>query len=207
MENKDSYIVWDLETTGLDPNVDKIVELAAITVVEGIVTQTHSVILNNGIDIPAGATAVHGITREMCEQEGAEPKLALLDLAQMLLNNPMNLTHNGFKFDIPFLIANLKSTGIDQTLIEALEKHLYETGMDTAVLYKARNMVPAIMRRSDESFKQFADRVMAIRVYGLKYNVAHCCAQLGIDTSSIQLHRALGDITLTNLIYRSLALL
>lgn len=206
MQN-DSYIVWDLETTGLDPNTDKIVELAALTVVEGIVTQTHSVILNNGIDIPAQASAVHGITREMCEAEGADPKLALLDLAQMLLNNPANLTHNGFKFDIPFLIANLKSTNIDPQLITALEQHLYDTGIDTAVLYKARNMVPPMMRSSEESFKQFADRVMAVRVYGLKYNVAHCCQQLGIDTASITLHRALGDITLTNLIYRKLNLL
>lgn len=199
-----NYTVWDLETTGLDANTCHILEVAAVVVENGEIVDTHSFLINHDIAIPEGATAVHGITREMCAADGLEPKLALLNIATLLRTSKANLTHNGFKFDIPFLIASLKSTNIDPTLIADLEQHLYATGIDSAVLYKAKNMVPPMVKGEAESFKQFADRVMGVRVYGLKYNVSACCEKLGIDKSAITLHRALGDVTLTNLIYRTM---
>lgn len=199
------YVVWDLETTGLDPKTNHILEIAALVIKDGEVVNTYSTLLNHGIDIPAEASAVHGITKEMCEKEGITPSTAIMDLIGFLTDANVHITHNGFRFDIPFLIESFKRTcKAPESFTTQLEAGLYERGLDTAVLYKARNMQPPLERRFEESFKAFADRVMSVRVFGLKYNVGVCCDTLGIDKSQATQHRALGDITLTNLIYKKL---
>ena len=39
---------------------------------------------------------------------------------------------------------------------------------------------------------------------GVKYNVAICCEELGVDRTGITQHRALGDCELTHEIYKKL---
>jgi len=62
-----AYVVFDTETTGLDPERDEIVQLAALRVVNGRIVDGE--MLETLIDpqrpIPPGATAVHGITPQM----------------------------------------------------------------------------------------------------------------------------------------------
>src|SRR4029453_8705694 len=63
-----TYVVWDLETTGLDRFNDRIVEFAALMVEDNQVVERTSFILNHGIDIPEDAVRVHGITKKKCKQ-------------------------------------------------------------------------------------------------------------------------------------------
>ena len=59
------YAVLDLETTGTNKLVDRIVSFAVIELdPEGIKTGTLSGIVNPECSIPSEATAVHGITDE-----------------------------------------------------------------------------------------------------------------------------------------------
>jgi DNA polymerase-3 subunit epsilon len=55
-------VVLDLETTGIDPKVDRIVEIGALKLLPGGGRDHRTRRLNPGIPIPAAATAVHGIT-------------------------------------------------------------------------------------------------------------------------------------------------
>ncbi|MEW5913676.1 MAG: 3'-5' exonuclease [Thermodesulfobacteriota bacterium] len=59
-----SYLVLDLETTGLDPRQDRVVSVGAVRVKEGRVRlgEVFSELVNPGRDIPAEAIKVHGIT-------------------------------------------------------------------------------------------------------------------------------------------------
>ena len=60
------YVVFDLETTGLSPEKDAIVEIGAVYVREGHVLDAphfHSLV-NPGRDIPWYVTRVHGIRNE-----------------------------------------------------------------------------------------------------------------------------------------------
>jgi DNA polymerase-3 subunit epsilon len=61
---------FDLETTGLDRCNDVPVSYALVHVVEGIVVRSWSGLIDPGRDIPAGATAVHGISTERARDEG-----------------------------------------------------------------------------------------------------------------------------------------
>ena len=57
-------VVFDLETTGLFPRKDRIVELAAIKTYPDGREETLELLLNPTIPIPPDATAVHGISDE-----------------------------------------------------------------------------------------------------------------------------------------------
>ncbi|HVA29338.1 MAG TPA: 3'-5' exonuclease [Candidatus Baltobacteraceae bacterium] len=61
----DRYAVVDVETTGLRPVADRIVEVACVLVDGDCVVDRWSTLIRPGIDIPARATEVHGITNEM----------------------------------------------------------------------------------------------------------------------------------------------
>jgi len=56
------YRVIDIETTGLDPEKDKIVEIAYTDVIDGVVHGTYSQMINPGIPIPHSASAINHIT-------------------------------------------------------------------------------------------------------------------------------------------------
>lgn len=59
------YVVFDLETTGLSPVKDEMIELAGIKVNGGEITDTFSTLINPGRKIPAAASRVNQITDEM----------------------------------------------------------------------------------------------------------------------------------------------
>ncbi|HOB90296.1 MAG TPA: hypothetical protein PKG74_03150, partial [Candidatus Colwellbacteria bacterium] len=137
-----------------------------------------------------------------------DPVECLDEFLAMMNGCEKHLTHNGFRFDIPFVIEQarrLGAGGLNEEELSSFESKLYRTGVDSAVLFKASKL--NLSRGIGESFKQFADRVMEIRAYGLKYNVGVCCDELGIDRSNIKQHRALGDVALTLEIYRKMDLL
>jgi hypothetical protein len=60
------------------------------------------------------------------------------------------------------------------------------------------------LQKEDETFYEFGKRIMDIRAYGVKFNVALCCDEMGIDRTNIELHRAGADVYLTNEIYKNL---
>ncbi|MFH1034493.1 MAG: 3'-5' exonuclease [Pseudomonadota bacterium] len=62
-----SYVVMDLETTGLDPTKDRVVSVGAFRVVEGRVRlgEVFSELCNPGRDIPVESIKVHAIVPDM----------------------------------------------------------------------------------------------------------------------------------------------
>ena len=52
----------DVETTGVNPNTDRVVELSVLKVHPDRKREYHSHRVNPGVPIPAEATAVHGIS-------------------------------------------------------------------------------------------------------------------------------------------------
>jgi len=57
-------IFFDLETTGISITQDRIVQIGAIKVMPDGSEEVKNVLINPTIPIPAGATAVHGISDE-----------------------------------------------------------------------------------------------------------------------------------------------
>ena len=55
-------MVVDVETTGFDPRVDRVVEMAAVTVIDERIVDTWSTLVDPERPIPFYATRVHGIS-------------------------------------------------------------------------------------------------------------------------------------------------
>ncbi|MGY0062770.1 exonuclease domain-containing protein [Streptomyces sp. LZ34] len=82
-------LAWDLETTGIDVETARIVTAAAVGYTPGVTIDSlpdHSRqwLANPGIDIPAGATAVHGITTEQAQSLGRPAVEVVDEIADLL---------------------------------------------------------------------------------------------------------------------------
>lgn len=80
-----TLISWDLETTGVDVESDRIVTASRwiIRPAEGF--KKHSGwMVNPGIEIPEGAAAIHGVTTEKARAEGQDASRAVEEIAEDL---------------------------------------------------------------------------------------------------------------------------
>jgi len=96
------FIAFDLETTGTLPGVDKIVEIGAVRFVNGEVESVFSTLVDPLRSIPAGASAVNGITDDMVI---GKPKIEeLLEPLSDFCGDDHLIAHNA-AFDYGFLNA------------------------------------------------------------------------------------------------------
>lgn len=79
-------LAFDLETTGVDRFDDVPVSYALVTMSQGSVVSTKAAIVDPGREVPAGASAVHGITTEQAQREGVTLQEAVATIAHDLLD-------------------------------------------------------------------------------------------------------------------------
>lgn len=96
-----TFVVFDLETTGTSPAFDKIIEIAAFKIVDGVIKEVFSTFVNPGIQIPAKITALTSITDE--DVEDAPPIEDVLPDFQKFADGAILVGHNIGGFDIPFI--------------------------------------------------------------------------------------------------------
>jgi DNA polymerase-3 subunit epsilon len=75
------YLAFDTETTGVNVAVDRIVTAAIVDIRPGQEPRTRTWLVNPGVEIPAEATAVHGVTTEQARAEGVHPSVALDEIS------------------------------------------------------------------------------------------------------------------------------
>lgn len=99
----------DVETTGRDPSVDRIVEIACVTWRGGRVEARHTWLLNPGRPIPAEAIEVHGI-----RDEDVQDKPSFTAIVPELLNALAGFVPVAYnaEFDRNFLISELARAGV-----------------------------------------------------------------------------------------------
>ena len=99
------FIAFDLETTGTVPGVDQIVEIGAVLFINGNIESVFSTLVNPERSMPAGASAVNGITDDMLV---GKPKIdSLLSSFADFCGNDLMIAHNA-PFDTQFLASDIK---------------------------------------------------------------------------------------------------
>ncbi|MFZ4713465.1 MAG: PolC-type DNA polymerase III [Bacteriovoracaceae bacterium] len=101
-------VALDLETTGLSPVCDRIIEIAAVKLFPNGQIATYETLINPEIPIPAKTTAIHNITDEMVKNS---PKLldVLIDFKNFIGTLPL-VAHNA-KFDTGFVVYAYHQVG------------------------------------------------------------------------------------------------
>lgn len=196
-------IVWDLETTGFVAPEAKILEIGCFVIRDGEIERKHWVLQNN-VEIPDKIVEITGITKEIVEKEGRDPKECLLEFIDVFTGCDMNITHNGIKFDIPFFV-NYAADVLGWTLEykTKVEATMWESAFDTAVHFKSKKLGMEQELWCNESYLSFAKRVLNARKKGVHYNLGLCVEEAGIELDLVQ-HRAMADVELTYELFKTI---
>lgn len=126
----DSYVCVDLETTGLNPCSDRIIEIGAVKVLNHVITAQFQSLINPGFRISSFISGLTGITNEMLTK--APPVSQVFPEFLSFIGDLPLVGHNIHCFDIKFLrMASL------QLMQEPLSNNYFDT------LYMARRLYPA----------------------------------------------------------------
>lgn len=100
------YVVFDLETTGVSPNTDEVIEISAVKVCSGKVVDEFSTLVDPGRPIPYYATMVNGISNDMVE--GQPSFQSALSSFLSFTGDMVLVGHNIHCFDMKFLYRDAK---------------------------------------------------------------------------------------------------
>ena len=99
----DSYVVFDLETTGFSPNTCKIIEIGAVKVENGVITERFSEFVNPQVPIPFKIEELTGIRDDMVM--GAGTIEDILPRFMEFCKGCVMIAHNA-EFDMSFIRKN-----------------------------------------------------------------------------------------------------
>ena len=126
-----SYVVFDLETTGFSSIQNKIIEIGAVKVVDGKITDRFSTFVNPQVPIPFEIEQLTGIKDEMVI--GADTIEVILPQFMKFCEGSVMVAHNA-GFDIGFVEENCRRQNLAYDF----------TVIDTVAL--ARVLLPALNR-------------------------------------------------------------
>lgn len=108
----EDYVVFDLETTGIRPGFDKIIEISAVKVRNHEAADQYSTLVDPQMHIPEAATAVNGITDEMVK--GAPSIEEAVRGFLRFIEDDILVGHNIHTFDMHFICdAAMKVLGTE----------------------------------------------------------------------------------------------
>lgn len=102
-------VFFDLEATGTNPQVDRIVEICVAKLMPGGENEIKTRRVNPGIPIPAETTEIHGITDKDVENEPSFSAIAAS--LNLYFENCDIAGYNIIRFDIPLLCNEFKRAG------------------------------------------------------------------------------------------------
>jgi len=127
----EKYVVFDIETTGFSAVYDKIIEIGAVKIENGVITERFSKFVNPKRPIPYKIEKLTGINDQMVmNAEGIE--IIISEFIEFSKDCVM-VAHNA-EFDMSFIMKNAKDNGYDFT----------KTTIDTVSL--ARFLLPNLSR-------------------------------------------------------------
>ncbi len=113
------YVVFDIETTGFSPIKDRIIEIGAVRIVNGRITETYDEFVNPEIPIPYKIENLTGINDAMVKD--AETIDAVLPRFLSFAENAVVVAHNA-AFDTSFILkkAELLGLSFNKTVLDTL---------------------------------------------------------------------------------------
>ena len=106
MISQTPFVVVDLETTGLQPNLDCIVEIAAVKVLDGVIVDEKTTLVHPGIFVPQETTDITGITTEMLRGQPVFEDV-VDEYLRFLGSDGVFVAHNA-DFDFGFFNSHLR---------------------------------------------------------------------------------------------------
>lgn len=126
-----TFVVFDLETTGLDTSKCKIVQLGSYKIVDGKMVEYFNTLVNPGCHIPEESTKIHGIKDE--DVLSAPYIHEVIPDFFKFTRDATLVGHNLFGYDLPILTRDAKENGY------VFDNH----ALDTLIITKSQYSLPA----------------------------------------------------------------
>ena len=126
-----NYVITDVETTGLNPYKDSIIELCAIKVCEDKITEEFSAIIRPDVIIPDFIVQLTGITNE--QAQGGETRREVLKNYCKFIGTFPIMGHN-VKFDLSFI-----NSALEKEFKQKLKNDYADTLFFSKLAYKNLN--------------------------------------------------------------------
>lgn len=160
-------IVWDIETTGFSRSNDRIIEIGAVKInSKGAIIDRFNMICNPGLDnfgkpimISATIRQLTGINNAMVKNQPLETA-AVASFIQWIKEDKaeISITHNGDKFDIPFLKSACLRAKVGFPFVKSID-----------TLHLAKNL--KLLDRGCQNLKQST----LAAYYNIIYNAHRAC--------------------------------
>ena len=149
----DTYVVFDIETTGFSAVEDHIIEIGAVKVENGKITDKYSTFVNPQVPIPFEITQLTSIDDSMVMDA---PKIDVI-LPQFLefVGEASLVAHNA-GFDVGFIEQNCKNLNIEQEFVSVDTVALARVLLPTLSKYKL-NIVAKALNISLENHHRAVD--------------------------------------------------
>lgn len=181
---------FDLETTSPDPETARIVTACVARIEPGRPPQVGNWIVDPGIEIPAEATAVHGITTEHAQEHGIAPALAAAAITAEL--------RSAWTAGVPVVIMN---ASFDLTIMDReLRRH-----MDLSLGEIGPVIDPMVMDRALDKWRKGKRTLTDLCLhYQVKLDGAHtaagdCLAAARVAWRMAQIFPQIGEMSLDEL--------
>ena len=115
----DTYVVFDLETTGFSPEKNRIIEIGAVKVTGGVITEKFSTFVNPEVPIPYDIEELTSIRDDMVMDA---PKIEkVLPEFMAFCEGAVMVAHNA-DFDMSFIAKNCERQGLicDYTVVDTV---------------------------------------------------------------------------------------
>jgi DNA polymerase III epsilon subunit family exonuclease len=167
------YIVVDIETTGFSHFKDDIIEIGAVKYDDGKELDRLSLLLKTDKKLTSDIIRITGITNEMLDAHGVEPKDAILAFKDFCEDSIL-IGHNFTSFDSKF---------IEDAYQKYLGEDLLNDFVDTLSL--AKEVYPNMQKRSLGDLAN---------LYGVDYSKAHRATEDCIINHQVYEYMAFGNL-------------
>ncbi len=137
----DTFVVFDLETTGFSAIKDKIIEIGAVKIIKGEITDTFSTFVNPQRPIPFQIQKLTTITDDMVMDQRTIDEILPEFLA--FIGDSVLVAHNA-SFDVGFLEQNCRYQDIEKEFTSLDTVSLARVLLPTIAKYKLNNVAKAL---------------------------------------------------------------
>ena len=129
----ENYIIFDLETTSLNPRMGEIIEFGAVEIEKGVVKKTHQFFIKAKHPISSFTTELTGISQKMIDEAKLNEAEAIEKIVEIFQDKTL-VAHNA-TFDISFINEKLFQYGFEylkNQIVDtlALAKYLLENSQN-----------------------------------------------------------------------------
>ncbi len=179
---EEEFVVFDLETTGLSPTVNEIIEIGAVKIKNGRIIGSFSRIVRPQNAIPAEVQRLTGILPEMID--GADGIEMVLPQFMEFVGSAVLVAHNA-QFDTGFIRVNLTRTA---------RKELENPVVDTLSL--ARALLPKL---KNHKLKNLAEEFgVALERHHRAVDDAHATAEIFVKMVELLVDRGINSLDQIN---------